>query len=434
VVAWTLLHRSGGAAPAAAAPAVASLPTISASALASDPRDGSILLVGCCDGDGRVAVWTWAAGSWSHVPPSTPAPAFNRGVALAFDGAVNEFVLQGGVSSDATWTWNGLRWRQAHPAHQPSAGPGIAVFDEAAHLLVFLNQTVSSSLDPAVWTWNGSDWTPVPATPVLLGPTALAYDPIRARVVLLDEVSRQAQTWTFDGAAWSQPDTPRAPQWDPSTRLAWDAGSGRMLAMLLGDTARPASGIVVPADTWTWDGAQWLHLSSDRVPARTGRLLSWLGSAVFLADGAGGTSRPDFFVWTGGAWELHIGGAGLAAHSGIADRSALAASGLSLRPATVAPTDDYNRAIGIAMSAAFPALAGGEHVRMLSASEGVVRSASQVVCECVTVAVLRTTLPSCPGLELVQQEAVVLVDIHSGGVVRILRPSLPPGTVFGRCA
>jgi hypothetical protein len=154
---------------------------------------------------------------------------------------------------------------------------------------------------------------------------------------------------------------------------------------------------------------------------------------VFVADGAGGTPRPDFFVWTGGGWELHAAGAGLAAHGGIADRNVLTQAGIVLQPATVGPTDDYTRAVGIATAAAFPSLAGDEHVRVLSISEGIARSGSQVVCDCVAVGVLRTTLPSCPGLETVQQEAVVLVDIHSGAVLRILRPPLPPGTVFGRC-
>jgi hypothetical protein len=120
-------------------------------------------------------------------------------------------------------------------------------------------------------------------------------------------------------------------------------------------------------------------------------------------------------------------------HSPPADRAVLAAAGLTFEPATLAPPDDFQRAIGIAMSGAFPSVPAPEHVRELSASEGVVRAGAQIICQCVTVAVVRTVLPACPGVEIVEQEAVVLVDLNTGAIVRIQRPVTTPGTTFGRC-
>lgn len=116
--------------------------------------------------------------------------------------------------------------------------------------------------------WDGATWTfvdiPHPGgnfTISHLG--AMVHDPVRHEIVLFGGLRETGgdpldETWTYDGAAWTQ----LAPQVVPSARtghsLVWDPV--RAQALLFGGQSY-FDVIPVKSDVWAWDGATWAQLA-----------------------------------------------------------------------------------------------------------------------------------------------------------------------------
>ena len=90
----------------------------------------------------------------------------------------------------------------------------------------------------------------------------MCYDPINGRTILVGGIDPQvggfADTWSFDGTAWTRLTTNGTP-------------SARSLASMVYDTARgvcvlhggmdPTNGQVIP-ETWEFDGTNWTLVAS----------------------------------------------------------------------------------------------------------------------------------------------------------------------------
>ncbi|MBM4061637.1 MAG: hypothetical protein FJ265_11165 [Planctomycetes bacterium] len=124
-------------------------------------------------------------------------------------------------------------------------------------------------------------------------PEQAAFDPARGRLVagaLLGE------TWECDGAHWFRRAAQRS-DWSDA-RLVWDG------ARLFAFATTPA----LAAETWTYDGVAWTLLQQPGPPARTDTTLafdSWRGRAVLFAGTA--AVGPNYYLtdtweWDGGAW------------------------------------------------------------------------------------------------------------------------------------
>jgi hypothetical protein len=288
---------------ASPAPAADELPIVTKSMVASDPRSGALLLVGCCDpGPGSVepaSTWEWSGGRWTHLHPES-APPFRPGAAFAFDPASATFVLQGGEGSSDTWSWDGRSWVELRPARSPPAGPGMMTYYSAARVLLLLAAAPGANV--AAWSWDGRTWAPVAAPPLAAGPYALADDPVGGRVVLVTGSGclsdGPSQAWTFDARTW----TPApGPPCDPSTQLGWDPASRSVIAILLGDTANVIGFSAEPATTWRRSGAGWSQVPTRTAPEETGRLVSGVGGPIFVGDRST-AGRPDLWVFGGGTW------------------------------------------------------------------------------------------------------------------------------------
>jgi len=94
---------------------------------------------------------------------------------------------------------------------------------------------------------------------------AMAYDPVRDRVVLFGgqyTVSRPlADTWEWDGTRWRYRRTTRSPSPRFSHRMAFDHATNKVL--LFGGT----DGTKNFQDTWEWDGADWTQLAPKTAPS-----------------------------------------------------------------------------------------------------------------------------------------------------------------------
>ena len=176
-------------------------------AIAFDARRGRLVMYGGIDAADvwDTDVWEWDRARWHRVQTPT-GPGQRAHHAMAYDSARGRIVLRGGTRVDKshptdTWEWDGAAW---HLAASDGPGPGGAyrmAYDQARAVTVLFGG------DTCVW--NGTAWTRVAtaSAPAARQVHALAYDPVRARVVMhggsVNQVNA-AETWEWDGAAWSQ--------------------------------------------------------------------------------------------------------------------------------------------------------------------------------------------------------------------------------------
>jgi hypothetical protein len=149
----------------------------------------------------------------------------------------------------------------------------MAVYDSARHvILLFGGAGADGTLLDDTWTWDGARWTQVTPThvPQARFRAAMAFDQGRAVAVLFGGESATApytDTWTWNGEDW----TVQNPATSPSRRyypaLAYDARRGN--AVLFGGTSYG----VRLNDTWIWDGVTW---TKQATPAPTAKGLAYM--------------------------------------------------------------------------------------------------------------------------------------------------------------
>jgi hypothetical protein len=154
------------------------------------------------------------------------------------------------------------------------------------------------------WTWDGATWSErhvSPAPPARTDAVA-AWDAARSVVVLfggegLDDKGAPVgfnATWTWDGSAWKRHEPKDAPPAQQLTSMAWDPG-GRTVLLV---TATGAA----TAQTWSWDGSTWTRLHTRTTPP-FGSLVSApdLGG-LLLVSPAGADGQPSTWSYAGGDW------------------------------------------------------------------------------------------------------------------------------------
>src|SRR5262249_6309888 len=152
-------------------------------------------------------------------------------------------------------------WVDRSTNADPRAGHALA-FDMLRGRTVLFGGTNLSSALADTWEWEGTRWTrraPANTPPARRG-HALACDLARGRTLLFGGSSGNsalADTWEWDGANWTQ----RFPAQSPSARSGHALASDiiRNRTVLFGGWSTVGSNLVMLADTWEWDGANWLQ-------------------------------------------------------------------------------------------------------------------------------------------------------------------------------
>ncbi len=233
---WTQLH-----------PAVS--PSPRGAVMAYDPVMGQTLLFGGYNNFSVGETWSWNGTAWTQWTPATSPPprSFDS---LAYDYATNQMIMFGGDQISGsnfadTWEWTGTDWVQLHPATSPpNRSYAQMAFDSATGQLVlfggfqFANATSGAgNSENDTWTWNGATWTQQhPATiPPVTNNGALAFDANIQKLVLFGG-NNSSSAWTWDGSNWSplssavNPRPATRPRW-PKTRLqassSWLPGATR---------------------------------------------------------------------------------------------------------------------------------------------------------------------------------------------------------------
>lgn len=217
------------------------------------------------------------------VARAATSPGYRNGHGMAYNARLDRVVLFGGADHERvlgdTWELDGDTWhRTAVTGPAPRTFPSVAYHARRGTVLLFGGNRVlfgptprsESTLLGDLWEWDGSEWTlravAGPTSPAPRAEAAMAYDPVRDRLVLFggytvgpDGRSRRfGDTWEWDGRDWREI-TRDGPPGRSGSAMVFDPVRRR--ALLFGGSTGTATD-----EAWEWDGSQWTLLT--RAPGR----------------------------------------------------------------------------------------------------------------------------------------------------------------------
>lgn len=252
-------------------------------------------------------------------PVSTPAvaePVLAR-PAIAYDKARAQVILFGdrnGSPISETWEWSASTgWKQLDPSHSP---PGRAdasmAYDEATQSIVLYGGELVGAAAIALtdtWTWDGADWTqqnPAKSPPAVVF-ASLAYSPLTQTVlaILDNDTAAKTETWQWNGTTWSQLQPATSPKY--AKQGAGMAFSGAAEVMVLFGTVYGLGLPPAEASTWTYSAGTWTgHAAkaSDPKPRMQPGMAPEPNGGVILFGGGGSgfTAYAETWAWAG-AWQ-----------------------------------------------------------------------------------------------------------------------------------
>lgn len=176
----------------------------------------------------------------------------------------------------------GQRPSDAGPS--PRASMGMA-YNPLGHVVMFggdyYDATGNTVFLDETWTWDGATWTqqhpsdaPLPRCCVAMG-----YDGARNQVVLFggnDPYTTYGDTWTWDGSTWTQQHPVHNPPGESGNVMVYDAPDHQMVMFGLA------------GQTWVWNGTDWRQKHPHTSPVgreRAGMAYDALTDQVVLFGG-----------------------------------------------------------------------------------------------------------------------------------------------------
>ncbi len=202
------------------------------------------------------------------------------------------------------------QWAQRSPAAAPAARNSHAMsFDIARGYAVAFggyNGNDTTALADT-WTYDGANWTQrtPSAAPEARWGHAMVFDQRRARTVLFGgfrpNVGSVADTWEFDGTNWAQLVTSNAPAGRSYHAMTYDAVRNRTVVFGGLGNANATLG-----DTWTFNGVDWTQVATTLAPsARRGAGFAFdstRGVSMLFGGGNGTATTADTWTFDGTAW------------------------------------------------------------------------------------------------------------------------------------
>lgn len=290
-------------------------PARSSHAMVYDSGRGEAVVVGGHQGPKRATSDTWTrqhkAQTWTRRNDGSPPAWLVTAATDTAGGGTFLYAVAHTAWVAESWTWNGTDWTRHDPGLAPPArrfGPGLAGDTNRGRVTLFGGGGASGIFNDT-WEWNGTSWTlfNVAVRPIGREWTSMAFDPERNRVVLFGGQASSgplSDTWEWTGTAWM----PMAPPVSPPARwghaLAWDPMTGRVL--LFGGSSATGP---LHDDTWTWDGTTWTPITIapvNRPPARYLHSLTedrYRGRVVLFGGADPAQQRlADTWDWDGVQW------------------------------------------------------------------------------------------------------------------------------------
>ncbi|GAC1541410.1 MAG: hypothetical protein NVS3B12_28950 [Acidimicrobiales bacterium] len=256
-----------------------------------------------------------SGGGWQTLTPAAGPPG-RMAPAMAYDSDHHQEVLFGGAANQSslndTWTFDGTNWTAHNPPTNPAPRTGaVMAFDAATHQTVMFGGFVDSNLtsNPGTystyetWTWDGATWTQhTPAAhPPRRSYASMAYDPVHGVVVLFGGASGNSygDTWTWDGTTWAQQQPATAPSPRYGAAMTWDSAINKIVLFGGDDTLNGRSN-----ETWVWDGATWGQAAITGPSARYRAVMADdpIDGGVMLFGGTNGTDLGDTWVLGANGW------------------------------------------------------------------------------------------------------------------------------------
>ena len=255
--------------------------------------------------------WTWNGASWTQQNVAGPGTWFVDGAATLDGAAVLLGDLprepDGGFFDfvPSTWTWNGATWTEQDVGPSATWSAGMTQFDGT--VVLFGGDAAGGGV---LWTWNGTTWTSATGLTPPGQRKGGVLSASNGSLVLFGgrdpSTGDLGDTWTWDGAQWTERSVLGPPARD-SAAMATLNGEIVLFGgqSLLGGSTTPSSGAgETLADTWTWDGASWTQRDVVGPSARWGAAIAALDGALVLFGGvdASGNTLGDTWTWDGTRW------------------------------------------------------------------------------------------------------------------------------------
>lgn len=220
-------------------------------------RDQLLLLGGRSMLEDFTDFWRWDSTGWQRLEVPGPEAVSNH-FSMVYAAARDRVVLYGGQNlqeqvQPGTWEWDGQRWQQA-----ASTGPSLKVhyaltYDALRQQVLLLGEGPNQ-----LYAWDGQAWNRLPATggPPTRAGGRMALHAGSGMVVMFGGFDYGAgqpfgDTWLWDGTAWAEYTGP-APSNRSHHALAYDPLRDRVV--LYGGYG---GGVTILDDTWEWDGHAW---------------------------------------------------------------------------------------------------------------------------------------------------------------------------------
>lgn len=233
------------------------------------------------------------------------------GTSIVYDGARNEILRFGGK-----WTnsnnyirgfdfWDGNDWTDKEydfstgPIERAYAG---MVFDSARNEVIVFGGLNNNGELADTWAWDGSAWTdktPVTSPSARISPS-MAFDAARGEVVLFGG-EYENDTWTWNGSMWMEESPSSVPPSRESSSMAYDPNRQVVVLCLTGSGGN--------LETWEWNGSNWSKEATTSDPgAREFHSLVYNPetSTVQLHNGEYPTNydrNADSWSWNGSTWD-----------------------------------------------------------------------------------------------------------------------------------
>ena len=279
-----------------------------------DPGLERVVLVNGAEESGPprpTELWTWDGTAWAlHDGGGPEARAFGS---VGRDPERGVVIVQGGMSSsgvefDETLEWDGAVWTAPSTGVEGPGwreGPGFT-WDPATQRMVLFGGGGRDGHLPDTWTWSGTAWDQVAET----GPrprfvSLMTEDRSGDGGVLLqgghwvdgNDGGFLADTWRWDGEAWTEVAQGTGPGPRVNSPGAWDERLGGIVMFGGGEGPTDAG----TNDTWLWTSADgWTQLDTPVAPSpRNAHALTFDSKRQVLVL-VGGIDRP------GGAQQLDV--------------------------------------------------------------------------------------------------------------------------------
>ncbi|MEZ4365050.1 MAG: hypothetical protein R2939_02040 [Kofleriaceae bacterium] len=242
--------------------------------LAYDATSARVVMFG---GDGAAVLgdtWRWDGSDWTAVAPATSPPArWGASLTAAPTGLLLFGGYNGAGNRSDVWRWDGTTWTEQSGARAPTPRRmmGAAYHPATSSLLIHGGVANVGSPSPIeTFAFDGTRWIDhSPAPPARRRGAKLSTAPGGTGAILFggyDGGALRDDTWRWDGTTWTEVSAATAPSGRGRHAMAYDPVRDRVV-LFGGDPIYGSPNIGALADTWLWDGAAWTEVTGGAVGA-----------------------------------------------------------------------------------------------------------------------------------------------------------------------